>query len=339
MDKIQNLSMELLREIESILDEWSPYISHQSIYNFNEWLVDENINNILKLMISIYLKSISLFIPNLLHTVGTNNNSGVLVSGLFCFFGQIILYMCQNKKLNKEVIDKCRDFTLLYLYVDYYLDTKEVDKCKLKKMKKMIFDPFNDNIPDMEDMVLAYRRILNNNSDDCKIKMIEVFLTEVEGMSYQKNPNLTSEHYLDIAERKGGTTSLAINSMFIPDTNKYSDVVYIIGSIIQLLDDMMDVSLDMKQDIHTIATHELSKYGNMDRLWCYTVLKINTITEPFIVFKFLMCEMLTYILGHRHEHFTYKLKRRFRNNIHITHPCIMSLMSKIILSTIKPTHL
>jgi len=337
MNKIENLSVELVTRVESILSEWSPYISHQNIYNFNEWLADENINNILKLMIDAYLKSISSFIPNLLYTVGNGNN--MLVSGLLCFFGQIILYMCQNKKLNKEVIDKCRDFTLLYLYVDYYLDTKEIDKCKLKKMKEMIFDPFMDNIPDMEDMVSAYRRILNNNTDECKIKMIEVFLTEVEGMSYQKNPNLTSEHYLDIAERKGGTTSLAINSMFTEDTNKYSDVVYIIGSIIQLLDDMMDVSLDMKQGIHTIATHELSKYGNMDRLWCYTVLKIDTITPPFIIFKFLMCEILTYILGHRHEHFTYKLKRRFRNNIHIRHPCIMSLMSKIISSTIKPKHL
>ena len=64
------------------------------------------------------------------------------------------------------------------------------------------------------------------------------------------------------------------------------DGAHHLGTIMQLIDDCIDVMADLENGIYTIATHEFTNVGNLDRLWydiCNKILSIPTTLTSFII--------------------------------------------------------
>lgn len=313
---------ETLSMLSEIIPSWAMRFPLSFLPKFNSWFQKEGLRKNYW-MIHYYVNRIHMVEKEL--SIFKHN---VMTAGLFCFMGQLILYYCQyglwdqakarNPDIHvhgHDVLDMAFDFASMYMYVDYFFDDVDMDEKKRKEtlsiMLKLLDDPECMEPPErMKGLVNSYINILRVTPQS-KIDLIKLFMTELEGVRYQKNPNLTRREYMDIAERKGGLTGIAIQSIFRSDKENGA---YEIGVLLQLIDDMIDVHDDIEDGVHTIATHDLQKYGNMDRIFSYTAAKIYLIPATYTLFRFLLMEALCYALSLK-GCFSSTLIRRHKSSI------------------------
>lgn len=221
----------------------------------------------------------------------------MMYAGLSCYIGQYIFGYCIGSNVSKQ---DAIDFTLLYLYVDYYFDGGGIS-FNILPFIQAVYQPEDVTSFPIPHVLETYKRILSRHPDpSCKQKMIDVFMTEIEGVRYQSSPNMTESQYMDIAVRKGGTTTVAIASMMSSNNNFTIDLdsIYLIGAIVQLLDDMLDVYEDMNLNINTIATYQLKTYDNLDKLLLHTLNQISLLPSKYSLIKSIMCLVSLYIVGY-----------------------------------------
>lgn len=250
----------------------------------------------------------------------------VLAAGLFCYYGQLLLYYSQHGDWSEErrvegrlsghdVPKAAFDFSLLYLHLDYFLDRNKgsLGSPILRDIRALLEDPDSDvKIEGKEGMVAAYRRVIAL-AERMRESLLNLFKVEVAGVHYQRTGVLSRQDYLSMAEKKGGLTAIAIQTMFGGEIDNGS---YDVGACVQLIDDMMDVFEDIKDQHHTIATHDFCRYGNLDVLFCYTVARVESLRPPFTIFKFFMMEILTYVLSQPGK-FSGRLTRLLKLSIHL----------------------
>ena len=327
---------ENMMKIDRMIEMYLPKFSNDEIISVNEWIQSNEGMMKDNIVFDFYMDEIKDHIPYLTKLTSDKCDECILTSGLFCFVGQLLLYITQYGLWNKNVLADITDFTLLYLYADYYMDNVMKDDINLNMMKEMILDPYkHSSIPGLDNMVLCYRGIIERHTDKediCKERMINVFMCEVEGIMYQNNPNLDENEYMKIACKKGGATTIAIQSMF-NRSKEYDIQIHNLGAIIQLIDDMMDVEVDISNNINTIATHIMNKDSVMDRLWLETAERIDRIEEPFLLFKVCMLEGLLYVLNIE-DYFSNNLRSKFSQYIHINYSKGSHMMD-IISSSLK----
>lgn len=310
---------------DDVLSKYNGYIS-SGVLRDNYWLVSE------------YVKRITPYADEL-KFLEPGKKSNVLTAGLFCFTGQCLIYHCQygnpytSKERypdvhlsGKEFFDVAFSYALMYVYADYFLDgvhlSGEDRQGIMFVLLKLLHNPWSGEAPPgMVGLLDAYKFILKM-SPESQPYLIKVFMSEVEGMLIQNNPNSTRLEYFNIAERKGGLTGIGISAILGMCTGKKvgfdpdGSIGYQIGAILQLLDDMIDVLDDIEENTHTIATHDLQKYGNLDSLFIYTVIKVDRLPDIYNLFKFLLYEALCYTLSQR-DRFTPRLVEQHRGQIHI----------------------
>lgn len=317
------MNIEWIREM---INQYLPNLSREDIQSLNEWITSNDGMCKDNFLINWYLDEIKDHIDNLSKL--SIDGECIFTSGFICFIGQLILYMCQYGLWNSSAVRDIRDFTLLYLYTDYCLDNHPSDDI-MNILGVMIRDPYKfDSITGLDPIVKLYRGILERHKN-CKDKMINVMVSELEGISYQKRNDLGWDDYLSIAIKKGSSTTIAIQSMFT-ENSSLNDQVGNLGVIIQFIDDMLDVELDKKNNINTIATYSIDVLGSMDKLWIETARRIHEIHEPFVVFKTLMLEALMYVLS-IYKSFSQWLRDVCKDYIHIDYnkgSHMMEILSK-----------
>lgn len=268
----------------------------------------------------------------------------VLSAGLFCWYGQLLYYVSRygiwtnndhpvnesenkNKSENKneeilrgsDLLSYTFDLALLYVYFDHYLDVvPDSDRNKAKTMSNLVSlmqNPDLDiHIPGLTGMVLAYKRLVKKQPKLIE-DMFRLYIFETTAHKLQTGKELSEWEYLQIAKRKGGFTTLTIKTL-ITGENDYDEGCYDVGGIVQMLDDMMDVHEDIAAGINNIATYEIRKNGNMDRLFAYTARSIDGLPDKFVLFKPVMMTTLTYILSQPGK-FSRRLQRNFSQSIYV----------------------
>lgn len=317
-----------MKELQATVENWAIPASCDDIEFINEWIRQpENGMMDHTWIIELYAQLIAPHNHELGFMDGSEHSEEVLTSGLFCFLGQIIFFYSQyglesktEEEPEKDVwyyLSTIFDFTLLYIHVDHYLDSvkeSETDKlATLARMFQLIEDPESYEPPvRMIGLVAAYRRILKEIPES-KFALIDLFKTEVFSIGFQSSPDLSREQYLKITELKGGRTASAIQAIM---GDKLTSQGYQVGVCVQLLDDLIDVYADKEMGIHTLATHDLVKYGVLDHYVLYTARRIVGLSHEFTIFKLLMMEILTYALS-QHDCYTPTIKRRLRRSMHL----------------------
>jgi hypothetical protein len=231
-------------------------------------------------------------------------NVDALNAGIYCYLGQLMMYACHNgweATITRETKLHAFNFSMLYLYLDYFIDDSSRSEDDKRSFIATIHSILQGDGSECErrarasalyiDMIDSYDKIVAGRPD-VKSRLLDVFNSEVLGYMVQHNSLLNRSQYMSTALDKGGSTCLAIAQMLGLEIGGS----YRLGSCIQLIDDMFDVYDDMDNDIHTVATSELSTYGDMDRLWCFTVHKVDKVCDTYAAFKPLLIAMLQYIV-------------------------------------------
>lgn len=300
----------LLAALEMV-ERWVPPVSSQVRKRLTEWVTGSGGLTSLHFMVDLYADMMRPHAQELGYCGSESEAADVLGAGLFCWYGQLLFYVSQygdwsdNSRLPEgvlygdELLSATFDFVLLYVNFDYFLDRCGDSGRKLEvlvRLRLLLERPEMEmEIPGFAGLVAAYRRLVKRRPE-LRRRLLDLYNYEVRASLLQRGGGLSRDQYLEMARGKGGLTSLAIQTLITGSTTDESDA-YEVGSIVQLLDDMMDVREDLRDGIHTVATHELQESGNIDALFCYTVARIDGLTARFTLFKPFMMGILTYVLS------------------------------------------
>ena len=224
------------------------------------------------------------------------------VASGFLFFYACVVYIMHFPN-SKEHIEDAFLYTVLYMLVDNYVDDIRVDdslkQVAIDQMFILIKDPMAHERLPLADPVLktiatVYHR-LTTRCPNTRYPMMQILKAEIDGAVIQKRCDCTRQEYYDTALLKGGY-SVAVLQHIVGDTDEsIARASFQLGEITQLMDDMNDVMADREKGIHTIATHDLAEYGNLDNLWLDTINRINKIDDRFTVFKTIYMMYAVYI--------------------------------------------
>ncbi len=207
---------------------------------------------------------------------------GAKASGAVCFFGSSLMSLVQLGYIKN--VDKLLTFSSCYMLIDHYLDDDTIsmkDKTRtISQINKFIEGNYNKT--DNTIIKLVADKYIEMESPKTSVHLKNLFKAEVKTMRLQTKANLNRETYLQICEIKGGLTCNAIQSLIGLDITGDE---YILGSCIQLVDDILDIDDDISLNINTIATHDYRKLGNLDNILVYTINKIDNMNNKYNLFK------------------------------------------------------
>lgn len=229
-----------------------------------------------------------------------------ITNGKFCFYGSLLLSLCLGSHL-PSLYEPLFSYSLLYVLIDSFLD-----KPKLTENKKdtlcHLYALLEGEAPPPGNAFLSlvnkhYTRLLEYKPA-IRGDLLKIFLVELESVSFQSSPQHTEEEFMHMCRKKG---ALSLQALFTlngkqgeavsrlgdtasPSLDTRSEQGNIasdeeIGFCIQLLDDLYDVFLDKEENIHTIATHHLAQHGNCDRLYMFTLERIESLPSRFILLQ------------------------------------------------------
>jgi hypothetical protein len=224
---------------------------------------------------------------------GNPRENDCAVSGLIFFYGCLI-YIMHFQKWGDHVEDIFH-YNLLYLLVDHYIDDIKLDSSvkniAIEQMFILINDPLQYNSiplidPILKTIAITYHKLITR-CPAAKPQIIKLFMAEIDGLAVQRNPSLDRSQYYNMALNKGGYTLQVIPYILgITDVETIT-AAYHIGTIMQLIDDSIDVFADRNCNINTIATFDLKTKGNLDELWMDIVDRIMLIDQQVVIFKIL----------------------------------------------------
>jgi len=240
----------------------------------------------------------------ILGVVGENNRpreADCVASGIVFFYG-CLFYIMHFPGWGKHIEDIFL-YNLLYILVDHYIDDIRIDPqfkdIAISQMFILIINPLAHETlplidPVLKTIAIVYHRLITR-CPAAKNTIIKLFNTEIEGLVIQQKSHLDREKYYDIAIRKGGYTMQVLQNIIGNEDPIISESSFHIGTIMQLIDDSVDVMSDRNNSINTIATQDLKLRGNLDELWIDIVDRIHNIDSRFVVFIFLYTVFAVYI--------------------------------------------
>lgn len=249
-------------------------------------------------------------------------------SGIVFFYG--CLFYIMHFPNWGQYIEDILLYNLLYMLVDHYIDDIKVASSTKEEaifqMSVLIIDPLahqrmNLIDPVLKNIAIIYHRLITRRPAT-KNSIIKLFKAEIEGLNIQKSDSLTREEYYQIALKKGGYTMQVVQDM-IPSSGNYENCAFHIGTIMQLIDDSIDVIADQNKGIYTIATYELKTEGNLNKLWFDIIDRIDSIDAEFTIFKMLYSLFAVYLPDRQRELFTKELwsKTTLMNLFDYTYGC------------------
>jgi hypothetical protein len=208
-------------------------------------------------------------------------------------------------------------YNLLYILVDHYIDDIRIDpglkETAIAQMFILLEDPSQHSSmplidPVLKTIALVYQELITR-CPATKKSIFKLFQSEVDGLKIQKDATAQREKYYDIALRKGGYTMEVLHDIVGNTDITIREATFHIGTIMQLIDDSVDILTDMKNGIHTIATCDLTSMKNLDTLWLDIMHRISTIDRRFVLFIFLYTIFAVYLPDRLNKCYSENLRR------------------------------
>jgi hypothetical protein len=207
------------------------------------------------------------------------NDINAIKSGLICvvFFSTLPISGIPDWKI---IYEKILSLVFLYLKVDTYLDSPDVDISeKIEFSQRLAHD--NNSL----DHVLKklYSNLVKSDIDaDIFSNIVNTTLSSFR-IQYSKSSTLS---LLKCSIDKGGAAVLSgyrlIYQQHGPKSFISDDQLWILGGCVQLLDDIMDCTRDQKDGILTIATYIVKKHIYLDNLAVYLETLVSKLVHPLL---------------------------------------------------------
>lgn len=268
---------------------------------------------------------------------GENNRpreADCAASGAVFFYG-CLCYIMHFPNWGQHIEDIFL-YNLLYILVDHYIDDIRIHPAHkaraIQQMYTLIQDPIQHETlplidPVLKTIAMVYHRLITR-CPNCKASIIKLFEAEIEGLTIQKTNTLRREDYYDIAIRKGGYTMQVLQHIVCNTDPSITEASFHIGTIMQLVDDSVDVMLDRSNGIHTIASHDLNHYHSLDELWIDIMDRIRHIDARFTIFIILYTVFTVYLPDRIRDCYSPQLHQLTNpmNLFDYTHGCDGSLL-------------
>ncbi len=279
------LSKAELEEIKLICDRWLPPKHDKMKY--------KTLNTIYTHFKNINFNPVIKAFTERLNKIPWEFSKSEKVSGSICFFGGVITSLLNYGYI--EEIEGLFTFAVCYMLIDHFIDDinnsdEEKSEC-IKDIYNFIMHGEKSHNKLIQAVADRYLDLINRKPN-CRKYFIKLFLSEAKGLAVQKNSNLPREDYLKIAEEKGGLTSLCIASIIGLEADEENN--FILGSLIQVVDDIEDIQDDMAAGIYTLARYDMD-HGNLDGYLYDSFKKIDNLSPIYSVFKIIL--MSGIILG------------------------------------------
>jgi hypothetical protein len=234
-----------------------------------------------------------------LETIPCSFSKSEQVSGSICFFGGIFTSL-QNYGYIRE-IEGLFTFAACYMLIDHFLDNNEISSIEKNQTMREIYNFIHEEDLKKENKgnIKGKNKIINAVADryldlikrvpECKKHIIQLFDSELKGVEIQKNKNLKREDYQKIAHEKGGWTSACIASIIGLSVEGDN---FNLGSIIQLVDDLIDIKDDTNLEIYTLVRYDYDR-GYLDNYIFETIEKINEISPLYNFFRIILLSGIT----------------------------------------------
>lgn len=230
-----------------------------------------------------------------------------ITSGSIFFTASIILFGNLGQ-LTEKMFDSLLLYDLLYILVDNYMDEPHEDRRGvIKEMQKLLIDSKHQSSDKTLQIISEiYNELLG--IVDVKNELMDLFNIQVEGLYIQNRNDLPLHKYYQICKRKGEYTLKVLVSIYEKLSGEILPISIKrdcdrIGKCMQIIDDIVDVTRDKNEHIHTIATKMFTDVGNLDTLinkLCKYCIKIKTI----ISYKVLYYNSIVYILSFYRSNFS-----------------------------------
>ena len=181
------------------------------------------------------------------------------VSGSICFFGGVFTSLLHHGYIKN--IEHLFTFAFCYMLIDHFLDDDSISSTSKERSMKKIFSILSnssfslgntENTKDedgdlviSEEIIKRYRDMVEDT--ECIGEIKELFRAELEGSKICKNKNWERDIYFNNACEKGGYTALVIGRIIgiKKEDTEGSEGALRLGSLIQLVDDFLDISDDI----------------------------------------------------------------------------------------------
>ena len=264
--------------------KWLPKISEEDKISIGNFLNGQN-NSIGKKLLQKYA---DMLIPYSRYIRPNCSSSGIV------FFYACLIYIMHFPNYGNYIEDIML-YNILYLLVDNFIDDVKLDP-KIKEIGIQQMSQIIQKVtPDYyinEDLIIiksCYDNLLFRNPDAQKY-IIKLFQIELQSIIVQNDTSLSRDAYYNMACLKVIYTMEVLQNIV-----KSNIKIDNLGIIMQLIDDSLDVTEDMKDGINTIATYELHKEGNLDKLWLSIAKKIDELESEFTIFKIIYTFCLVYL--------------------------------------------
>lgn len=264
-----------LNEIEKICEKWllkAYQINFDSIYLFCQ---------------DIDFSSPINYFTERLEKIPYKFSKSETVSGSICFYGAVFTSLLNTGKV--EEIEGLFTFALCYMLIDHFLDDINNSDTEKEKSMKEIYNFLKYEKESNNPLILAakdrYLELIRKNVN-LKHCLISLFESEIRGHQISTHLNKPREEYKSIAKEKGGKTASAIATIIgIPHDENTSH--YICGSLIQYVDDLLDIKDDERLNIYTLARYDY-EHSNLDKYIYETIIEIDNLDPIYNFFKIIL---------------------------------------------------
>ncbi len=226
------------REVREMVLRWCPPVSQQLKEQVTKWVLSNEGMVKQRWTIEYYASRMREHSRELGCEGEGEEDGDPLGAGLFCWYGQLLFFVSQYGSWSFEpsyyppgvpcgelFLRLTFDFSLLYVAFDYYLDRgpSEGKNRTLALLLTLLLNPDQEvKIEGFRGAIEAYGRLVSYRPQLSETLLL-LFECEVKASRLQKEGQLTTGEYLEMARDKGGLTALAIHTLITGESGSCGD--------------------------------------------------------------------------------------------------------------------
>lgn len=226
--------------------------------------------------------------------IDAQDNPSVVVGPLLCVGSAVAMPKPHDSLITmSEVYTVAIKFSVMYIHVDSYIDSPTVSQEEKTAFVAWMCNPSTDGDCPRKQKLLEIRKYLQERYADANLWIDELIKTTVLTYRTQYNRNATKKQLLKACTHKGGVTLLTLYRLIYGTGGRE---IYEIGSCMQLLDDIIDCTKDVREEVNTYCTCVHRKHIWIDKCAIRLVRMLSRISDEYFGIVGAMCLSLKYTI-------------------------------------------